>query len=121
MSTLYLIPGELNLVFVIGDDLPITVQLNTNVTNVTFETGLYRGESSSFLSHATGTDSSSDDPLPTIALQVTNTSSGTLALSLTETETATLSATESYRWFLRMTSGGITRTVLAGSAEARLP
>jgi hypothetical protein len=46
----------------------------------------------------------------------------TVVCTLTETQTALLDANGNYRWFLRWVSpGGVTRTIVSGQIDVRLP
>lgn len=122
MGTLYRIPGELNLVFVIGDDLPITVDLDQDVTGATFEAAVYV-QGLGVFSGSPGEEYETE-PGATVFepyVTVTNAAAGTLEISIADAQTDMLSPSVSYRWYLRMTTGTLTRTILSGFAEARQP
>lgn len=122
MGTLYRIPGELNLVFVIGDDLPITVDLDQDVTSATFEAAVYVDGVGVFAtSPGAGYITTPGATVFAPTVTVTDAAAGTLELSITDAQTALLSSSVTYRWFLRMTTGTLTRTILSGFAEARQP
>lgn len=122
MGTLYRIPGELNLVFVIGDDLPITVDLDQDVTSATFEAGVYVDGVGVFAtSPGAGYITTPGATVFNPYVTVTDAAAGTLEISIADAQTAMLSSSVTYRWFLRMTTGAITRTILSGFAEARQP
>lgn len=122
MGTLSRIPGELNLIFVIGDDLPITVDIDQDVTGATFEASVYVSGLGAFATPpGEGYETTVGAEVFAPSVTVTDAAAGTLAISITDAQSDMLSSSVSYRWFLRMTDGSLTRTILAGFAEARLP
>jgi hypothetical protein len=122
VGTLSRIPGELNLVFVVGDDLPIAIDLDQDVTGSTWESAVYVDGIGAFATppgEEYETEPGATVFAPTVT--VTNAAAGQLSISLTDAQTDLLSPSVAYRWYLRQTVGSATRTILAGFAEARRP
>lgn len=122
MPTLSRIPGELNLIFVIGDDLPITIDLDQDVTGSTWESAVYVdgvGVFATLPESGYVTTPGATVFAPTVT--VTDAAAGQLTISITDAQTDQMLDGVSYRWFLRQTLSGQSRTVLAGFAEARDP
>ncbi len=122
MPTLSRLPGELNLIFVIGNDMPITVDLSTDVTGATFDSDVYVDGQGAFAASAgSGFSTTPGDEVFSPTVTVTDASEGELSIALSETQTALLSPNVNYRWHLTQTLSGDTRTILGGTVEARNP
>lgn len=122
MPTLSRIPGELNLIFVIGDDLPITIDLDQDVTGSTWECGVYVDGVGVFATlPGSGYVTTPGETVFSPTVTVTNAAAGQLTISITDAQTDLMLDGVTYRWFLRQTLSGQSRTVLAGFAEARDP
>lgn len=121
MATFDRLPGTLDLVFVIGDDLPITIDFPFDLTGSTLEAGVYVQGTSVFAVPGEGAETTPGEIVIEPVVTVTDAAAGTLTVSMSDTDTATLDANVSYRWFLRRTASGETRTLLSGRCEARQP
>lgn len=122
MPTLSRIPGELNLIFVIGDDLPISIDLDQSIVGSTWECSVYVDGVGVFATppgETYETDPGAVVFSPTVT--VTNAAAGQLSISITDAQTDLMSPNITYRWFLRQTVSGVSRTIVAGFAEARDP
>lgn len=122
MPTLSRIPGQLDLIFVIGDDLPISITIDQDVSGSTWESFVYVDNVSAFAAdpgEGFSTTPGTQVFAPTIT--VVDAATGQLAISMTEAQTVQLSPSVRYRWYLRQILNGDSRTILAGIAEARNP
>jgi hypothetical protein len=115
------LPGQLDLVFVIGDDLPISIDLPFDLTGSTLESKVYVKGTSVFATPGEEADTTPGAIVITPTVTVVDAAAGTLTIQMDEAQTAELDANVSYRWFLRRTAGGETRTLLSGNCEARQP
>jgi hypothetical protein len=121
MPTFDRTPGQLDLVFVIGDDLPIAIDLPFDLTSSTLEAVVYVSGTSVFAIPSEESESTPGETVVTPTVTVVDAAAGTLTVSMTEIQTATLDPNVSYRWYLRRTASGETRTILSGRCEARRP
>lgn len=122
MGTLSRIPGELNLIFVVGDDLPIAVDLDQDVTGSTWESAVYVDGVGVFATPpGEEYETTPGETVFSPTVTVTNAAAGQLSISITDAQSDLLSPNVSYRWYLRQTAGSTTRTILSGFAEARRP
>ena len=121
MADFVQLPGVLGLRFVRGDELNVSVNLNRDVSNHTFESYVYSvttvlGEGGAGSLTGIGTTITA----PTIG--ITSATAGSMIIGLTEAQTSLLSPAGTYRWYLRWVAPGeITRTILAGSVTAVAP
>ena len=98
MGTLSRIPGELNLIFVIGDDLPISIDLDQDVTGATFNASVYVAGVGVFATppgEGYETEPGSGVFAPTVT--VTNAAAGQMSIAITDAHTLMLSPNISYR------------------------
>lgn len=121
MSEFVLLPGELNLRFVRGDEVNIAITLQRDLTSYSFETYVYR---STFTTTGGGEGSligiGTTITSPTIG--ISNLTTGSLVIGLSEVQTGLLTPGQDYRWYLRWVAPGeITRTILSGSVTAVAP
>jgi len=116
-----LLPGELNLRFVKGDEVNVAVNLNRDVTSHVFESYVYQ-------SLITGTGGGLGSLIgigttvtaPTIG--ITTGTAGLMVIGLSEVQTNLLTPGQDYRWYLRwIAPGELTRTILSGSVTAVAP
>lgn len=122
MPTLTRIPGQLDLIFVIGDDLPITVTIDQDVTGSTWESYVYVDSVGAFAADpGAGFSTTPGSQVFSPTITVVDAATGELTISMTEAQTVQLSPAVNYRWYLRQTLNGDSRTILAGVAEARNP
>ena len=115
------LPGQLDLVFVIGDDLPIAIDLPFDLSTSTLEAAVYVSGTGVFASPGEGAETTPGAIVITPTVAIVDAAAGTLTISMSEAQTATLDANVSYRWYLRRTDAGETRTLLSGNCEARQP
>lgn len=92
-TNLYQLPATFNHTVFLGDDYVLNISINQDITNVTF-TAKYGALSIT----PTVVDA------PTGSIKLTFTSANSTAMGVGK-----------YDWNLDMTSGGLTRTILAGS------
>lgn len=116
MATYSQLPGALDLQFVRADELNFVAQFpGMNLTTGTISASVYDASSTDSTAVAT----------PGLSVSVVTTGgvpASTVSVSLVETQTSSLSATGRYRWFMRyVSSGGVTRTLLAGNVFANNP
>lgn len=106
-STLSYAPNQSDLVLVKGDDfsLPVTV-VDGNGSPVDVSGYSWAVD---ILSEPGATT-----PVDSFSTSVGGSGNGTLTMSLTDTETDALAAPATYRWRLEATTGGVTRTWIAG-------
>jgi hypothetical protein len=116
MATYSQSPGALDLQFIRGDELNFSAQFAAvDLTSGTLTASVYDATSTTATAVTT----------PGLSVSVV-TSSGvpttTVLVSLVETQTSSLDVDGRYRWFLRyVSSGGVTRTYLAGNVFASNP
>jgi len=95
-------PGELNIFAVVGDDISIPLNFDIALTGYTF--------SAILLWQQNGVTKE-------VVITVTNTNlaDGIITLSLTDAQTTSIGEVTNRPWYLVWTSGGVSRTVLAGN------
>ena len=109
MADYALLPQNLNLSFVRGDEFWFTVDADINLTGYTFSSSIYK-VTSVVNGVITGTQEVAQFTITPIDL-----AAGKLNLSLQENQTAALSTTDMLRWYFRWVGPGVvTRTVLSG-------
>jgi hypothetical protein len=119
MSQYSVLPAQLDLAFVRGDEFNMNVDLSFDGTGYTWTAIIYE-VATAFLNGS---------PVPgqgstaaTFAIETVSAANGQMILSLTETQTAALLPSKSYRWFFRGVSpGGVTRTYLSGTVTPTTP
>jgi hypothetical protein len=119
MAQYSVLPAELKLAFVLGDEFNMSVDLSLNGTGYTWSAIIYE-VSTAFLDGS---------PVPgqgataaTFAIETVSAANGQMILSLTEAQTASLLTSKSYRWYFRGVSpGGVTRTYLSGTVTPTTP
>ena len=95
-------PGALNLESVVGDDLSVPLEfVDLNLTGYTFVCGIATKENPAAF-------------FTTMTVVETNLALGLITLTLSDTQTTNIGAVADLPWRLIMTSGGFTRTYLAG-------
>jgi len=118
-----LLPGQLDVTFVVGDEVNVSINLGVNLTGYTLQSGVYVASTGGFQGGGGGTVSTVGATAATPTIQVVTASTGAIIWSLTETQTAALNPSIKYLWYLRWItpSTTMTRTILAGSCIPRAP
>lgn len=98
MPTLQQKPGQLDFVVTSTDDFSYLLDFDIALTGYTFTAAVVKED---------GTEQA-------IAIASTNLATGQITLSLTAAQITALLAV-ARRWYLKWTTGGVTRTVLAGN------
>lgn len=117
MATISQIPGDVGIQLVRGDEYSWSLRILKDLTGYTLSTGIY---DASLASNAPPniTSPTFTSTVATVAGVVRT----TVVCTLTETQTALFDANGNYRWFLRWVSpGGVTRTIVSGQIDVRLP
>jgi hypothetical protein len=111
MAEYVIVPSELNIRFVRGDEFGMLLDFDQNLTNYAFDAVVY--EVGSVTNGViSGVSGSADD----FTITVIDLATGRLNLSLTESQTQGFALNRSYRWYLRWTAPGVVkRTVLSGA------
>jgi hypothetical protein len=122
-NTFSLLPGQLDVTFVVGDEINIAINLGQSITGYTLQSAVYVASSSGFAGGGGGTVTTVGATAATPTIQVVTASSGSVIWSLTETQTSALSPGITYRWYLRWItpSTSMTRTILAGLCIPKAP
>jgi hypothetical protein len=124
MSNVFsLLPGQLDVTFVVGDEVNIAMNLGQSITGYTLQSGIYVASVGGFQGGGGGTVSTVGTTAATPTIQVVTASTGAIIWSLNEVQTASLSPAIRYLWYLRWITPGttMTRTILAGSCIPRAP
>lgn len=124
MSNVFsLLPGQLDVTFVVGDEVNVAISLGVNITGYTLQSAVYVASAGGFQGGGGGTVSTVGATAATPAIQVVTASSGSIIWSLNETQTASLSPAIKYLWYLRWVTPNttMTRTILAGSCIPKAP
>ncbi len=124
MSNVFsLLPGQLDVTFVVGDEVNIAMNLGQSITGYTLQSGIYVASVGGFQGGGGGTVSTVGATAATPVIQVVTASTGAIIWSLNEVQTASLSPAIRYLWYLRWITPGttMTRTILAGSCIPRAP
>ena len=117
MATYSVQPDTLDLFFVSGDELSVLLDFDQNLTGYQFETGIYE-----IAQVVNGAVVATTPFARNFTLTPIDLSLGQFNLSLNETDTAAFNPAVTYRWFLRWVAPGVvTRTVVAGTINVRLP
>ena len=110
MADYALLPQNLNLQFIRGDEFWFTVDADISLAGYTFSSSIYKVTSVAN-GVITGTQEVAQFTITPIDL-----AAGRLTLSLQENQTAALSTTDRLRWYFRWVGPGVvTRTVLSGT------
>ena len=124
MSQYSVLPAELNLVFVRGDEFNMNVDLSFDGTGYTWAAIVFeatQATATAGIGSATGTFNQGTTAA-TFAIETVSAANAQYIISLTETQTLALDVTKLYRWFFRGVSpGGVTRTYLSGSVTPTTP
>jgi hypothetical protein len=124
MSNVFsLLPGQLDVTFVVGDEVNIAINLGQNITDYTLDSRVYVASSSGFSGGGGGVVTTVGAIVSVPTIQVVNATTGSIIWSLTETQTSSLSPGVTYRWYMRWItpSTSMTRTVLAGLCIPKAP
>lgn len=110
MADYAIVPSELNIQFVRGDEFGMLLDFDVDLTGYQFDAVVY--EVGSVTNGViSGVSGSADD----FAITIIDLATGRLNLSLTEAQTQGFVLDKSYRWYLRWTAPGVVkRTVLSG-------
>jgi hypothetical protein len=122
-ATFSLLPGQLDVTFVVGDEVNIAMSLGQSIASYTLQSAVYVASTGGFQGGGGGTVSTVGATAATPTIQVVTASTGAIIWSLTELQTAALSPAIKYLWYLRWItpSTTMTRTILAGSCIPRAP
>lgn len=117
MATYTVHPDALDLLFVSGDELSVLLDFEQNLTGYQFSTGIYE-----VADVVNGAVVATTPFARNFTITPVDLSLGSLNLSLSETDTSAFDPSVTYRWYLRWVAPGVvTRTVVAGSINVRLP
>lgn len=116
MADYSVLPSNLNLSFIRGDEFGCLLDFDQDLTGYTFSSVIY----------VVGSVKAGVVTAGTTFLNFTITNvdlaAGKVNLSLTETQTQSFTPSTSYRWYFRWVApGGVTRTPLAGTVSAGDP
>jgi hypothetical protein len=122
-NTFSLLPGQLDVTFVAGDEVNVSIILGVNITGYTLQSAVYVASTGGFQGGGGGTVSTVGATAATPTIQVVTASTGAIIWSLNETQTAALNPSIKYLWYLRWVtpSTSMTRTILAGACIPRAP
>lgn len=113
MADYALLPQNLNLSFIRGDEFWFTVDASIDLTGYQFSSSIYK------VTNVTNGVVTGTQEVGQFTITPIDLSTGQLTLSLQENQTTALSATDSLRWYLRWVGPGVvTRTVLSGRLTA---
>jgi hypothetical protein len=124
MSNVFsLLPGQLTVTFVVGDEVNVAINLGVNITGYTLQSAVYVASTGGLQGGGGGTVSTVGATAATPTIQVVTASTGSIIWSLTEAQTAALTPAINYLWYLRWItpSTTMTRTILAGACIPRAP
>jgi hypothetical protein len=116
-----LLPGQLDIIAVRGDEWNIAISLQRDVSNFAWESYIYRSEVTTEGGGA-GSLAGVGTTVTQPTIGIPNPSTGSMVIGLSENQTILLSPTQTYRWYLRwIAPGQITRTIISGSVTAVAP
>ena len=120
------LPGQLDLVFVAGDEVSVALTLGINLTGHTLTAVVYLSDSSVFAGGSIGSASAAYSRVGSDVLTITPTvvtaGTGVITLGMGEEQTAALATGSRYRWYLKdVAPGAITRTILSGQVVVTAP
>lgn len=120
-ATYSVVPAELNIVCLKGDEFGASFDFSIDVTGYTWTAEVFETERV-VNSQFPGGLNTQGDTAASFAVSVTDAAAGQLNIALTETQTGNLSESTLYRWFLRgVAPGTVTRTYASGSFAVRSP
>ena len=123
-NTFSLLPGQLDVTFVVGDEVNVAINLGgVNITGYTLQSAIYVASTGGFQGGGGGTVPTVGATVVVPNIQVVTASTGAIIWSLGEYQTAVLNPAIKYLWYLRWItpSTTMTRTILAGSCIPRAP
>jgi hypothetical protein len=121
VSTYSVLPAELNLVALKGDQFGADFTFSISLVSYTWQAEVFE-TTRTVNSNYPGGLSTEGDTAATFAVNVVDAAAGELNLSLDETVTAGLEESTAYRWFLRgVAPGAVTRTYISGKFTVRTP
>lgn len=122
-ATFSLLPGQLDVTFVVGDEVNVAINLGVNITGYTLQSAVYVASVGGFQGGGGGTVPVVGSTAATPSMEVVAASTGAIIWSLNETKTSLLNPSVRYLWYLRWVTPGttMTRTILAGSCIPRAP
>lgn len=121
MATYSVLPAELNLVALKGDEFGMALGFSVSLVSYTWQAEIFE-TTRTVNSNYPGGLSTEGDSAASFAVTVVDAAAGQLNISLDETITAALSETTAYRWYLRgVAPGVVTRTYISGSFTVRAP
>jgi hypothetical protein len=123
-NTFSLLPGQLDVTFVVGDEVNIAINLGgVNITGYTLQSSVYVASSAGFSGGGGGTVTTVGATAAVPTIQVVTASTGAIIWTMSEIQTSLLSPGVSYRWSLRWItpSTTMTRTILAGLCIPKAP
>lgn len=122
MAVFTQLPGTLDITFVQGDEVALSVDFDRNLTGYQITAPVYvTGIYASGLGGA-GSVETVGQVAATFSIQNTDLVAGTVTLGLTETQTGLLTPSVSYRWYMRWVDPALfTRTVLSGTVTVVNP
>ena len=121
MAVFTLLPGQLDLIAVRGDEWNIAISLQRNVTNYSWESYIYQSDTTTE-GGGVGALSGVGTTVTQPTIGIADATTGSMVIGLSETQTKLLSPTQTYRWYLRWVApGAITRTIISGSVTAVAP
>jgi len=105
-----LLPQNLNLSFVRGDEFWFTVDADIDLTSYQFSSSIYK------VTNVTNGIVTGTQQVAQFTITPIDLAAGKVNLSLQENQTAALSTTDRLRWYFRWVAPGVvTRTVLSGN------
>jgi hypothetical protein len=124
MADYSVLPAQLDLAFVRGDEFNMSIDLSFDGTGYTWSAVVFEASlatENAGIGSASGTYSQGSTAA-TFSIDTVSAANAQYIISLTEAQTLALDVTLSYRWFFRGVSpGGVTRTYLSGSVSPRTP
>jgi len=124
MSNYSVLPAQLGLTFVQGDEFNMSVDLSFDGTGYTWSAIVFEATLASAnagIGSATGVYTAGNTAA-TFSIETVSAVNAQYIVSLTEVQTLSLDVTKTYRWFFRGVSpGGVTRTYLSGSVTPTTP
>lgn len=122
-ATFSQLPGVLDVVFSVGDEVNVAINLGVNITGYQLQSAVYVSSVGGFQGGGGGTVPTVGATAATPSIQVVTAATGSLIWSLNESQTAALNPSIKYLWYLRWVtpSTTMTRTILAGSCIPRAP
>lgn len=110
MADYAVLPSNLNLIFVRGDEFGILLDFSIDLTGYQFQTVVFEVAGVVDGQVVAGPDAVN------FTLTEVDLSAGEINLSLQENQTQAFNLTKTYRWYLRWVAPGVvTRTVLSGA------